>query len=326
MRYAGLEDAVHSGIERGDDGTPTGVVFELDQWLRSRIGGDEPPDLGPVGEALARYGVTAVTDATAANGPGELGIVEAAQRSGALRQHVRMLGGADLPARSGGIVDIGQHKVMLVERNLPTFDDLVGTIRAAGDRGVAIHCVSRETLVLAASALAEAGGGPHRIEHASVAPPDLVRLVRAADVRVVTQPAFVVQHGDRYLSDVDARDQPWLYRVAGWTEAGVSLAAGSDAPFGPADPWVGIRSAVERRTDAGHPLGLAEQVSPERALGLYQSPLGDPGGPPRRVALGAPADLCVLALPWAAARHVLSSDMVLATVVAGELIWHRPVR
>ena len=100
-------------------------------------------------------------------------------------------------------------------------------------------------------------------------------------------------------------------------------AAGSDAPFGPADPWIGIRAAVERRTSTGHVLGPAERVAPERALALYQSPLCDPGGAPLRPAVGAPADLCVLALPWVDARRVLSSDMVLATVIGGDLVWHR---
>jgi len=181
--------------------------------------------------------------------------------------------------------------------------------------------VTRETVVLAASALVAAGGGPHRLEHASVAPPDVVTLVRSSGATVVTQPAFVARHGDRYLREVEQADRPWLYRLAGWKAAGVGLGAGSDAPFGPADPWLGIRAAVERRTDAGRPLGGNEGLSPEIAIALYQGPLRDPGGAPTRVRVGDPADLCVLGLPWGEARRVLSSTLVRATVVGGDVIW-----
>jgi predicted amidohydrolase YtcJ len=336
-RAVGLAELADPGVERRGDGAVTGVVYELDSWLGARVAPGDRPDLSDVGAMLARCGLVGLTDATATNGPSELAVIEAAVLGGALPQRVRLLGGDDLAAPPGGAVDVGQRKVVLAERDLPELDGLVATVRAAGARGVAIHCVSREALVLAATALLEArteagaersvehrsAGRRHRIEHASVAPPEVVHLVRSAAPAVVTQPAFVARHGDRYLREVAPEDLPWLYRVSAWAQAGVPLAAGSDAPFGPADPWVGIRAAVERRTDEGRPLGAAERVTPEQALALYQSPLADPGGPPRRVEPGAPADVCVLSLPWADARRELSSEMVAATVVGGSVVWER---
>lgn len=216
---------------------------------------------------------------------------------------------------------------------------MVATIEAAGARGVAVHCVTRETVVLAASALMAStpaataggpGGGdgrsrrgtPHRLEHASVAPPDVVTLVRSCGAQVVTQPAFVARHGDRYLREVEPDDRRWLYRLAGWRAAGVPLGAGSDAPFGPPDPWLGIRAAVDRRTEAGRTLGREEGLTPEQAIAVYQGALKDPGGPPMRVQVGAPGDLCLLRLPWAESRRLLSSTLVRATVVGGRIIWY----
>ncbi len=303
-----------AGIGPGDHGH--GVYTDRDDELRPHWSEDAAPDLAGVGRSLAACGVTGVTDATVANGPEVLGRFEAAQVSGALPQRVHLLG-RDLPPRCGRRLSTGACKIVLTEHDLPALDRLVAEIRGAGERGVAIHCASREALVLAAVALREAPGVPARVEHASVAPPDVVDVLRHRPVTVVTQPAFVFAHGDRYLREVDSADVPWLYRLRGWRSAGIALAAGSDAPFGPADPWLSMRSATERRTERGEPLGRHEALTPEAARDLYLTPLGDPGGRPRRVGPGTRADLCLLSVPWHVARRDLRSDHVRAVFVGG---------
>jgi hypothetical protein len=67
-------------------------------------------------------------------------------------------------------------------------------------------------------------------------------------------------------------------------------------------------------------LGPDEQVSPERALHLLLGDLRDPGGSPRRVAVGAPADLCLLDAPLAAVLADPSADRVATTVIAGRIV------
>jgi predicted amidohydrolase YtcJ len=143
-------------------------------------------------------------------------------------------------------------------------------------------------------------------------------------VRVVTQPGFVHRHGDRYRRSVEPADQPWLYRLRGWLDAGVSLGAGSDAPYGPEDPWTAIRAAVNRRTSEGYSLGPAEAVSPEAALAMFTSPLHTPGTPAGPLAVGDPADLCLLALPWQQARAELTADLVRCTLVGGRIVLPPP--
>ena len=214
-------------------------------------------------------------------------------------------------------------KLVLDEDTLPSFEALCAAIAEAHgrERGVAIHCVGRAELVLAARALAEAGPrSDDRLEHAAVAPPALVELVAKTGAAVVTQPHFLEERGDDYLREVEAGDLPWLYRGRGWLEAGVRLAGGTDAPFGAPDPWRAIRAAVSRRTRAGVTLGEGERLAPERALALFLGPLDDPGGAPRRVALGAPADLCLLDRSWQRAREEPSSSYVRATWRAGRLV------
>lgn len=46
------------------DRHPTGRLWRADDWLRTRLPSTAPPDLTEIGARLARFGVTAVTDAT----------------------------------------------------------------------------------------------------------------------------------------------------------------------------------------------------------------------------------------------------------------------
>src|SRR3546814_7317968 len=105
----------------------------------------------------------------------------------------------------------------------------------------------------------------YRIEHAGIAPPELVATMAELGVLVVTQPNFIAERGDAYLRDVAASDQPWLYRLRGLQAAGVALAGSSDAPFGRADPWLAMQAAVERQTPRGDILGAAERLKIGRA-------------------------------------------------------------
>ena len=293
-----------------------GVYFDLDEELGRRWPTQERPSLGTVGRQLATFGVTGVTDATVTNGAAEAAIFEEALASGDLPQRLHLLGG-DLPTGGCGRLSIGARKIALAEHALPPLDDLVAEIAAAGRRGVAIHCVTRASLVLAAVALREAPPAAARLEHAAVAPPEVISLLDGLKITVVTQPGFIRTNGDRYHREVEQRDLPWLYRLRGWTERGIHLAGSSDAPFGDADPWSAMRAATERRTDSGATLGLGESLTPEEALDLYLTPLDDPGGRRRRVEPGAPADLCLLSDPWPVARGHLDASHVRAAYVGG---------
>ncbi|MEE9282342.1 MAG: amidohydrolase family protein [Myxococcota bacterium] len=318
------EDA--AGVERDARGRATGRLFRLDDWLRERLDATAAPDLAVVGRRLARFGVTGLTDATPGNGPAELSLFERAVERGDLPQRLVLMGAPELPPSQRAGIERGAVKVLLRDEDLPEFDDLTRTIDAAHQdgRAVAVHCVSRAELVLAASAFSAAGcRAGDRIEHAAVAPPDVVELVAALPLTVVTQPGFVRERGDAYALDVEARDQPWLYRGLGFLEAGVPLGGGTDAPFGDPDPWRAMRAAVERRTASGLCLGARERLEPERALALFTSPPELPGAAPRRVAPGSPADLCLLDRPWTSARRELSSEHVAATLRAGRVIFRR---
>jgi predicted amidohydrolase YtcJ len=83
-----------------------------------------------------------------------------------------------------------------------------------------------------------------------------------------------------------------------------------------------MHAAVYRRTDEGRILGTEDALNPEQALALFLGELEYPAKP-RRVAIGAAADLCLLDRPWAQARTHLRNSCVRATLRAGELIYDR---
>jgi predicted amidohydrolase YtcJ len=311
------------GVERDARGRATGVLHGADAWLRERLPGVELPDLAPVGALLAGFGTTGVTDATPDNGPETLDALGRARVRGDLPQDVLVMGGAQLPEPRAEGLARGPRKILLREAALPELPILVGWIaeaHAAG-RAAAIHCVTRAELVLAAVALREAGPLPgDRVEHGAIVPPDALPLLAGLGVTVVTQPNFVRERGDAYLREVAPADRPWLYRCAGLLAGGVPIGGGTDAPFGHPDPWRAMQAAVDRRSEAGAVLGADESLSPERALALFLSPPDAPGAAPRRVAPGAPADLCLLERPWKQARDRLDSGDVVAALRRGRIL------
>ncbi len=308
------------------DGTATGRLYNGDDWLRERLGGSLP-SLKPASQLLASFGVTGITDATPDNDTARQAAFAAASSAGDILQDVLMMGNASLDrAATVGAVARGPRKIYLREADLPDFDGLVGEIATAhrAGRTVAFHCVTLSELMLALAALHEAGAlHGDRIEHAGIAPPEAIAMAASLPLTVVTQPNFIAERGDAYLSDVDAKDVPWLYRLKAWQDAGISLAAGTDAPFGHPDPWAAMAAAVTRRTASGKVIGAGEALSPEAALALFLIPLGEPGGAPRRVTEGAIADLCLLDRPWQDARRDLAAVRVRMTIKDGRVVWTR---
>ena len=317
------------GMQLDASGQPTGRMFRLDAWLAARLaarGERVAPDVGSVSRQLAAQGITGVTDASATNDGSALALFEAAARAGQWRLRLRMMGGDSLPLPEHPLLERGERKILLDEDNLPDWESLAATIRDAHrqHRGVALHCVTEAELVFALAVLGEVGVlAGDRIEHASLVPEAVLPLLRESSVRVVTQPGFVRERGERYLADVAPAQHAELYRLRSLLECGIPLAGSSDAPYTNPDPWAAMRAAVQRRTRAGTLLGPRERLSPEQALALFCSGAAAPGVVQRTVAPNAPADLCLLDRPWPAARERLLCSDVRATLVAGECIYLR---
>ena len=302
----------------------SGRLYDADEWLRGRLQ-NGAPDLRRASALLASYGVTGITEVTPHNNIASWNAFAAARAGGDILQELRVMGDASLNHHGDQPgLQLGATKIHLHESRLPALDVLTATIATSHDAGrpVAIHCVTLTELLFSLAALGAAGAfRGDRIEHAAIAPPEALPLLRQQGVTVVTQPNFIGERGDDYLRDVDAADRPWLYRGRAFLDAGIPLAAGTDAPFGAADPWRAMSAAVLRRTPRGAVLDENEALTPEQALLLFLGCGADPGGPARRIATGARADLCLLDRPWQRARCDLAAVRVIATWQAGNVIY-----
>jgi predicted amidohydrolase YtcJ len=331
LRLVGAGTCDRPGLERDDRGAATGRLLRMDSWLRDQLalaGAGEPADSFEAGLAeyaarCARLGVTGFTDATPDRDRADTEEFARLSAAGLIGQRLVLMAPPGLTGPlTSGRVSLGPVKMMLDDTMLPEVGDLAAAVSLAHRSGsaVAIHCVTADQLVIAVAAFEQAGSaGPDRIEHASVVPPGYPAKLAELGLTVVTQPGFIGARGDHYLRAVSETERRWLYPCASLLRAGVTVAAGTDAPFGPADPWRCIASAVSRSTPDGRVLGRDEQVSAGRALRLFLAVADDPRHS-RTVAPGQPGDLCVLRAPL---REILArpaASGVRATVMAGQII------
>jgi predicted amidohydrolase YtcJ len=315
------------GVERDADDRPTGRLYGLDHLFQD-LGERDTPDLAALGQRLASLGLTGVTDATPTDRPDHLALLahHVSQRSLPLR--VMVTGAAHLdPATIPAGLERGPAKIIIADHGLPTLPELRAAITQARrfGRAVALHCVTRVALVLALAALEDVGPVPgDRIEHGAVIPASLVGPLAGLGLTVVSQPGFIATRGDEYVDDVDDEELDDLYPAARLIEAGIPLGGSSDAPFGHPDPWRSMVAAVHRQTPAGLVIGPGERLEPARALDLFLGPGSAPGGPPRQIRPGMPADLCLLDGPRSAVLADPRAERVVATICAGRQTFRRP--
>jgi len=152
-------------------------------------------------------------------------------------------------------------------------DELTEMVRDFDARGfqVAIHAQGDraiETVLDAYAALPLGNPRRHRIEHGGAMYPALAARAAALGIVVASQPGFLSTLGDGFAAAFgDRRDD--LYAFGSWRRAGITVAGSSDAPVITADPLVGIRDAILRRTGDGLVLGPAERLAARDALELY---------------------------------------------------------
>jgi predicted amidohydrolase YtcJ len=194
---------------------------------------------------------------------------------------------------------------------------------------LAIHAIGDRAIDVALDALASAQSAHprtdarHRIEHAGLVRPDQLPRFNSAGAMAVVQPNFLWYLGDDYAAIMGADRAPWLYRGRAFLDRGIRLVGSSDRPVTPGAPLRAIQLMVDRRTPSGAVIGPDEGISVDDALRAYtinaayacgwEDVLGS-------VTPGKHADLVVLADD---PRRVPSiADIpVLATIVAGEIVW-----
>ena len=274
---------------------PTGRLRSADpHWsesLQRRESG-----LAEVSRELASYGVTGVTDATPDLSVEDFVKFAEAHRHGEVLQRMRFLAPGKRILHD---YELDLHRLTHWIRHR---HDASGT--------VALHCVTAAQLVVSIAALQAAGvRNGDRIEHAAVVPEDCLVDLAALGVTVVTQPNFVAERGDQYLTDVPSAEHAELWRLATLLDANIPVAMSTDLPFGGADPWAAMRAAVGRTTASGAVLGARERISARTALTMF---LAD-----------VPGDACIVSGSPDDVLADLDATRVAATIVEGRVVYER---
>ncbi len=150
-------------------------------------------------------------------------------------------------------------------------DELEKMIRDAHSHGIqlAIHCIGDRmihiVLDIMERTLAEMPRSDHRhrIEHASVIPPELMQRSHKLGMIMSVQPPFIFSEHSWVGKRLGKRTR-YVYPLHSLLREGLTVCAGSDAPIEQPDPILSIYSSVNR-------LGLTpeEAVSVEEAIKMH---------------------------------------------------------
>ncbi len=339
-------------IERDETGEPTGILFGMDRYLEGRIPKFSQEDLRR-GLKLAEQlflslGITSVHEATVHNDLSRWQLFQQMKRSGCFKPRIVFLPGWEsLPEFMGeGLhpgsgdeeLHLGPVKLVLGQpRGVlePPPEELNRRILFLHRSGfqAAIHAIEEKEIEAVVKALERAqelfprSEARHRLEHCSECPPGLARRLKQVGAVVVSHPAFVYYNGDKYLAEVPRPKLPWLYPFRLLWENGLKLAAGSDSPAVPPNPFSSIYSAVTRRTRSGQLLSPEQTISVRRALwmhtlgGAYAAFEEERQG---SIVVGKLADLVILsANPLEVSAEELEKIQVEKTILAGKVVWER---
>jgi predicted amidohydrolase YtcJ len=232
-------------------------------------------------------------------------------------------GSYPVPPYGSGILYFGRGELTSMVRDLDARGFQI-CIHAQGDRAIETVLDAYAAVLAGAGAGAPANPRRHRIEHGGAMYPPLISRAAELGIVVVSQPGFFSTLGDGFAAAFPGRSDQ-LYPFASWRRAGITAAGSSDAPVITADPLIGIRDAVLRRTAEGRVLGPGERLSVPDALALYTRGAafamhreGEIGSLER----GKLADFAVLdANPLETDAERISGIRVLATVIGGTPVY-----
>jgi hypothetical protein len=211
-------------------------------------------------------------------------------------------------------------------------NELVLEIHRSGMQAV-LHAIEGKTIEAACDAVAYAlkksprSDHRHRIEHCSVCTPPLAKRLASLGIMVVTQPSFIYYNGDRYLKTVPKPNLEHLYPLSTLIKNGVGVAGSSDCPVVPANPILGIYSAVSRKTEGGDFVLPHEQITALEALKMYTRDAAKATSEERvkgSIEPGKLADLVVLSRdPTKLPADEIKDIEVEMTIVGGDMVWDK---
>ena len=228
-------------------------------------------------------------------------------------------GSYPVPPYGSGIMYFGPDELTAMVREFDAHG-LQVCIHAQGDRAI------ETVLDTYVTVLDGRPGNPlrHRIEHAGAMFAPLAARAAALGIVVAAQPGMLSILGDGFAEAFPERSDE-LYAYASWRQEGIRVAGSSDAPVITADPLVGIRDAVLRRTGGGRVLGPGERLAVRDALALYTTEAAFAMHRERDIGSLEPGKLADFVVmdrsPLDAEPERIADIRVLATAVGGQPVF-----
>lgn len=337
-------------VARDTSGEPTGVLYELEGYLRTVI----PPlsrtefmdGVQQASSALLQQGVTSFHDASAGNTLEDIALFQRLSTSGILKSHATaMVGITALPHlletkftqfNNTERVRVGSIKIMVHEGRgeiYPPPDELRELVWQVHRNGlqVAIHAVEEGAVWAALDAIEHVQqrlprrDHRHRIEHCALCPPPLIEKLVETGSAVVTQSGFLYFYGEKYAAEIDPSVHDWLYRTKSFRVQGIPVAGSSDCPIAPLAPLTSLQAAITRKSRSGLLLNPQECLSLNEALPLFTSVgawVGFAENSTGSIAPGKRADLVILAGDLLTTpTDTIHALRIATTIVGGEIVW-----
>ncbi|MFH0729458.1 MAG: amidohydrolase [Pseudomonadota bacterium] len=344
-------DEPDGGIMDRDSNTgePTGLLYEMGNLLAERIPriaeNEMEQGIGRASHLLLSHGITSLYDASEKNDRRQWERFVHWKNQGHLAQKIGMFFN---PAAMEWISDgplcyrtDPRHlhplgiKIILDETTgklHPETKELYRLVTRAHTLGlqVSIHAVEENAIEAGCATIEKVlldhprSDHRHRLEHVFICPPHLIARLSAIGIHVVTQPGFLRNNGDRYLKTVPEEKQGYLYPIGSLMKGGITVAAGSDCPVGPPNPFAGLQAAVSRTTITGKSIGARECISLLDAIALYTSNAARTAFEETikgSIALGKTADLILLGADLL--RSEIERVQVDLTILDGKIAWAR---
>lgn len=140
-------------------------------------------------------------------------------------------------------------------------------------------------------------GMRHNIIHGYLPTPQALEKMAKHNIAVSVQPGFMYVEGDIYFDVVEEERVNYFTPLRTYLDAGIMVAANSDMTSAHYNPFLGMYSAVARKTSQGRSMGEEERITREEMLrlftinGAYLSFMEDKVG---SIEVGKLADLAIL--------------------------------
>jgi predicted amidohydrolase YtcJ len=343
------EGLIDRDIETGE---PTGLLYGMGDYLGKAI----PPlerdqiELGIklADRELCALGITSVHDASPRNNLDRWKLIQHWKKEGLLKTRVKMMLGKEgleeyrkhrFPVQvdenqvsMGGVKTIVHETTGQLRPGQFELNEMVLNVHRSELQAV-LHAIEGKTIEAACDAVEYAlkksprSDHRHRIEHCSVCTPSLAKRLASLGIMVVTQPSFIYYNGDRYLRTVPDSNLQHLYPIGTLMKNNVVVAGSSDCPVVPANPIMGVYSAVSRRTEAGDFVLPDEKITPLEALKMYTQDAAKATSEERikgSIEPGKLADLVVLSSdPTKLPANEMKNIEVEMTILDGEVVWDK---